>query len=233
MLAALMAVLSLMVGVYSSLQTLAWDADLYGEWSRQAVGQMLNTQDEAKISAYIGMDEAQHMQVAQDISSFMRGETNMMPSVFNEKEGMHMRDVRLLIAKIEAFASKYCAAFSGLIALILCWLGTQIAHRRRWVFLGMLGGYAITAAAAALLMGTAFENLFIQMHLWLFDNELWLMNPETDMLIRMMPLGLFERCARHILLNAVTLGAGMMTAMYLMMDWLVGNMIRRHLTERK
>ena len=56
------------------------------------------------------------------------------------------------------------------------------------------------------------------------------MNPETDVLIRMMPQALFERAAADAALGALRLFAAV-GALLIAIEGLVGGMIRRHLAE--
>ena len=70
------------------------------------------------------------------------------------------------------------------------------------------------------------------MHELLFTNDLWLMNPETDVLIRMMPQLLFERAAVSVAQRAgisFAVICALLAAVYLV----VGGMIRRNLSERE
>ena len=43
-----------------------------------------------------------------------------------------------------------------------------------------------------------FEAIFIGFHRLAFTNDLWLMNPATDLIIRLMPTGFFVRYALSI-----------------------------------
>ena len=73
-----------------------------------------------------------------------------------------------------------------------------------------------------------FEGLFVQMHEVLFANDLWLMNPETDIIIRMMPQPLFEQAllgGANQALRMLLIVCVMLIAVY----EIVSRMIRRHL----
>jgi len=90
---------------------------------------------------------------------------------------------------------------------------------------GMAGG------AYVLLNVQGFEALFVRFHEVLFTNDLWLMNPETDVLIRLMPQILFERAGMELV--RLALRSCMVTWILLMLVYvLVGGIIRRQLAEK-
>ena len=65
---------------------------------------------------------------------------------------------------------------------------------RRAFALGVLRGLAFAAALAAVLLVwalTDFDGFFTAFHRVAFDNEGWLLNPRTDLLIRLMPTEFF------------------------------------------
>src|SRR5581483_1488142 len=70
-----------------------------------------------------------------------------------------------------------------------------------------LGGIGLLGALAA----TDFSELFIQFHLLSFSNDLWLLDPRTDNLIRLFPQEYFLDAALRIvvftLFQALMLGA--------------------------
>ena len=52
----------------------------------------------------------------------------------------------------------------------------------------------------ALLAYTNFTKYFTLFHKIFFDNDLWILNPKTDMLINLLPEGFFSDMAVRILL---------------------------------
>ena len=120
------------------------------------------------------------------------------------------------------------------LAVVVAWTGVKA--KRRGLPFGLLVGalLVVTGAACAtlLLQAQGFEPLFVRFHELFFTNDLWLMNPETDILIRMMPQLLFERAAKGVLLKGAAAFA--VTGVMLAVVYAVfGGMIRRHLTERE
>ena len=120
------------------------------------------------------------------------------------------------------------------LAVVLAWTGARLTKRRKTLLLGAAAGLGALLAGGlllvALLRGQGFARLFAGAHELLFSNDLWLMNPETDVLIRMMPQTLFERAAAQAALGALRLFAAV-GVLLIAIEGLVGGMIRRHLAE--
>ena len=100
-----------------------------------------------------------------------------------------MEDVRGLI-RLDAWV----CAISGALALLLTAAGLFRQGPREGFLRGVLIGLRIFAAAAGVLLVWAladFDGLFVTFHRVAFPNGGWLLNPETDLLIRLMPLNFF------------------------------------------
>ena len=79
---------------------------------------------------------------------------------------------------------------------------------------------------------SGFSAMFVGLHRLLFANDNWLLDPATDILIRMMPQTLFETALADVLgqfVRAFVLALALMAAVYAV----VSGMIRRQLTEEK
>ena len=72
------------------------------------------------------------------------------------------------------------------------------------VLFGFLGMWA----------ATGFDDFWTHFHQLFFDNDLWLMDPATDFMIRICPAGLFEELIGRILLwfvsalTVISIGCG-------------------------
>ena len=234
-LAALMIVLAALGAVCGAAATLATDANLYGGMSRAAVMDTLGANDaldaSAQITAYIGMTDSEQKAFAQEIVQFMKGETDAQPSVLNEKEQTHMLDVRTLVRLAQTLSKGMMTVAAG-IAVLIAWM--RALDKRKGMPLGVIFGVLIVAGASAgvyaLLNAQGFHALFIRFHEIFFTNDLWLMNPETDILIRLMPQLLFERAGMELVrlaLQSFVITSALLMAVY----FIVGGMIRRHLTK--
>ena len=108
---------------------------------------------------------------------------------FHDYEEAHMADCRDLI-RLDRTVMLICGGLLPVLA------GAGILMRRKagCFFRGMLGGLRIVLGAAAILAVWAladFDGFFITFHRIAFTNDGWLLNPATDMLIRLMPEDFF------------------------------------------
>lgn len=118
--------------------------------------------------------------------------------LFNAKEKAHMIDVKNLFV----LSKKVNFAFFLIIMLILIFYVAYDKEGMRKYFLKycaitlsiVLGAWIIIAVLAAI----DFDTFWTAFHQVFFRNELWLLNPETDLLIRMMPQRFFVRIVIHI-----------------------------------
>jgi integral membrane protein (TIGR01906 family) len=108
-------------------------------------------------------------------------------SLFNEREVAHMRDVKALVRRAYALLNALAAvAAVAALALVLDRGGPR--RLARAVLAGsILTGAIVTAFGAASLLG--FSQLFTEFHLLSFSNDLWELDPLTDHLVQLFPLG--------------------------------------------
>ena len=107
--------------------------------------------------------------------------------LFNEKEVIHLKDVKGLI-RLEYWVLLgtliYTLVYAG---VCLFWRKRRYWRRLAW---GVVGGGGITLAlmlALGLGMLLNFDQLFLQFHLLSFTNELWQLDPTRDYLIMLFP----------------------------------------------
>ena len=140
-----------------------------------------------------GLTQADREIIARLISDTMAGRTDTFQykGLFSGQADVHMRDCTplftlALIAGLSGFG--LCLAAAGLCALCRSPRGTGI---------GMLLGAGLTVGAVLTLAVWGlidFPGLFTAFHRAAFTNDLWLF-PPGDLLITLMPLGFFVRCA--------------------------------------
>ncbi len=132
---------------------------------------------------------------------------------FSEKELAHMEDVRRLVQGLGAF--RYVAGCLALALVGLCWLFSR--EKRRGQFLHAVlngaaaGAYILLGLVLALAVWGAvnFTGLFITFHKVFFSNDLWLLNPNRDLLIMLMPTRFFVWYAGQIGLACLPVAAVM------------------------
>lgn len=151
-----------------------------------------------------GLPAQEYPAMAEMITSYLHGITEEFQYTYTENgteflafhdyEQEHMQDVRQLFALCQRVM--WGCAF--LMPWLWCALGLQRDWRNfRWLQMGLLG-VLLLVTAVAVLAAVDFNSLFILFHEMAFTNELWLLNPRTDMLIRLMPTEFFVAYATAI-----------------------------------
>lgn len=122
-----------------------------------------------------------------DMQAVIDGEIS---EVFGEREKGHMVDVKKLF--IDA---RFIRNVSFFVAFLVMGLG---AFKKRKMLYEVLGTMKYVFAALLLVAGgvgflfyTDFNKYFVLFHEIFFDNDLWLLDPRTDILINMVPEAFF------------------------------------------
>ena len=113
---------------------------------------------------------------------------------FHDYEQQHMEDVQ------DLFRLCRVVAWLGIGAALL-W-GFALRKKPRWFSPRTVLGMLLTELVAVTLIAAVgvlnFDGVFEFFHRIAFDNQLWMLNPRTDMLIRLMPSGFFATYAAII-----------------------------------
>jgi len=165
-----------------------------------------------------GLPEAQYQEVGRVIAEYLTGRRTWFQysyrdaddnvvMCFHENEEAHMADCRFLIRRTGQFRWLLAGA-----ALALIVAGIAMRQQKKSYAAGMIAGFCLGALAigAVLIWGLVnFGNLFTAFHRLFFNNNLWLMNSQTDLLVRLMPTSFFVSLGVKLLLAvaAVTLAA--------------------------
>ena len=145
------------------------------------------------------VDEAQLPAIADEVVDYLAGRRDDLPA-FQAHEQAHMVDVRGL------FWLAMGVSALGIPAIAVLWLGRR---------LGALGVYWKATAgflgviALLVIWGAAdFGSLFVLFHRVAFTNNLWILNPATDLMIQLMPTAFFIDYAARIGLLFAALAVG-------------------------
>ena len=149
------------------------------------------------------------LEVTDEMMDYLKGEREDLHVVttmggverefFNEREIAHMEDVQVLFLKAMSLR-RACA-----LLCILCvgFLFLSKAPVRRVLPPSICVGtglfFGITAILA-LIISSNFTKYFVIFHHIFFDNDLWILDPSTDMLINIVPEGFFMDTAARIAL---------------------------------
>lgn len=194
LLAALGAAGLLLVGLYVSVISVGLNAAFYEQaYARHGVPESAGVSRETlslltgDLIAYLSGERPELDRVAEV--------NGVVQPAFGSRERTHMADVRALFVFGRRLA--WTALAIGLTGL----LAAARLGGRRAVGTGLLAGIAlwgICLAGIGLWAALDFNGLFTVFHLISFDNDLWQLDPKTELLIRMMPTGFFIDAARRI-----------------------------------
>jgi integral membrane protein (TIGR01906 family) len=109
---------------------------------------------------------------------------------FNDREKIHMQDVKnLFMGGIRigwvAFFVMCCSI------LILKFNKADLLRVLPRAFLTSIGIVGSILAVFAYFVSRNFSAMFIQFHLLFFHNDYWILNPETDLMINILPENFF------------------------------------------
>lgn len=153
--------------------------------------------------AATGLPQQHYPAMAEMITDYLSGRENTFQFTFtegdaeyvcfHETEQQHMADCKALFDLDRAVL-----LLSAFAAALLCGGVYALRQHKRQLALGAAWGCLLPLAAVLVLIawGAAdFDGLFILFHRLSFSNDLWLLNPQTDLLIRLMPTSFFVHYA--------------------------------------
>ena len=164
-------------------------------------------------TAHLGVSYQRYGEYAHALSQYLDGkadavqvknpDTGEMESAFSVKENLHLSDVKGIVTGLKIM--RY--AGGGLVIAVLAALWFLWGRNRRSQLLSQaVRGFAMAslalllAALALLIWGLAdFTGLFWAFHQIVFSNDLWLLNPQTDLLVALMPEPFFSWYAGEML----------------------------------
>ncbi len=156
------------------------------------------------------------------LCSYLRGGTSVFDftregvPVFGTGETLHLADcVSLFRLAHNLMIGGWIAAGALLVIFLL------VRHPRGGAAGLLTGTLLLTAGVIGLVIWGAvdFDGLFTAFHRLAFTNDLWLMNPATDLIIRLMPTGFFVR-------YALSIGGGWLLAEAIA-AWIAGRILRQ------
>ncbi len=183
---------------------------LYG-FERIALNPTQYDRIQADLNLYdsVGMDAEALSRVNKLLADYLCGKIDdlsieeeivgVKQQVFNADEKAHMVDVVNLFSL--AHTLRQVLLIGGIASLLLMNLfaGQKFAsilmQSIKWVLMFVFG--VIVLVGAAFMLG-GFDAMFLGFHQMFFTNDLWLMDPATDVMIRMFPGAFFEEIVSRI-----------------------------------
>jgi integral membrane protein (TIGR01906 family) len=148
----------------------------------------------------LNMEMEDTLYVTQEMMQYLRGNREVLSVVtmvdgqeqdfFGEQDRLHMEDVqRLFLGGLRMRRGAMC--------MVLFCVAVLVLQKKKWLssFLRMfwkvvLGFFAVLAVLG-IWIWKDFNHVFIKFHELFFTNDLWIFDPATDYMIRMLPEGLF------------------------------------------
>ena len=118
---------------------------------------------------------------------------------FNEREIAHMEDVQVLFLKALSIRRICLVLGAGLLILMAATKARMGRVLPPFLCMGT-GLFFALITVLGLIISTDFTKYFIMFHHIFFTNDLWILDPATDMLINIVPEGFFMDTAARIAL---------------------------------
>lgn len=187
-----------------------------------------------QVTDAVSMEMDDLLFVTQEMMAYLRGDRADLhvPTVvggqsrdfFNEREIAHMEDVRGLFLGAIAIR-RICligiAVGLGLLVLLKVDLKRVLP---RTVCAGTLLFFAIAAGLAGVI-ATDFSKYFVVFHEIFFNNDLWILDPATDLLINIVPEPFFADTAARI---GITFGLSVAVVLVISLFFIRKNAHGRH-----
>ena len=147
------------------------------------------------------------LDVTDEMMDYLRGEREdlhvtttldgQQREFFNAREIAHMEDVRdLFVGAI--FLRRVCIGAVILSLVLLALLKARLSRVLPASLCLGTGLFFAFIAALAAIISTDFTKYFVIFHHIFFDNDLWILDPRTDLLINIVPEGFFMDTAARI-----------------------------------
>lgn len=148
-----------------------------------------------------GKSEGELEEVSRDIIAYLKGnQDDALESHFNQREIKHMEDVLGLydLARVIKLVSALAA-----LGLVFWFLSKEKAgFMGKWMLIGMFANHLLMVLLGILIV-TDFTKYFTVFHEIFFNNDLWILDPRTDLLIQMLPEPFFIDIAGRIGLSFI------------------------------
>lgn len=162
-----------------------------------------------RVTESVSMEMEDLLEVTDEMMAYLRGNredlhistivAGVPREFFNEREIAHMEDVRnLFLAAISL--RRFCLGIAAGCVLLLTVLKTQLSRILARSFCIGAGLFLLICGGLSALIATDFTKYFTIFHEIFFSNDLWILNPATDLLINIVPEPFFVDTAAYIAL---------------------------------
>ena len=159
------------------------------------------------VAAAVDMEMDDLLDVTDEMMAYLKGDREDLhvPTIvggeerefFNEREIAHMEDVQgLFLGAI--FLRRLCVGIIAASIILLVLAKSDIKHLLPKMICIGTGLFFFLIAALSLIISIDFTKYFIIFHKIFFDNDLWILDPSTDLLINIVPEPFFMDTAFRI-----------------------------------
>ncbi|MDO5438782.1 MAG: TIGR01906 family membrane protein [Erysipelotrichaceae bacterium] len=120
--------------------------------------------------------------------------------IYDEREKLHMVDVKALYQKALLVRNVCAIGAVALFAIVYAKNKKQSFKLYRKGYVTALCVFAAIFGALGLFAVVDFDRFWTDFHLLLFDNDLWLLDPATEIMINMVPSAFFSALVYRILM---------------------------------
>lgn len=179
----------------------------------------MSRMDKLEINEYTGINRTDIERICGKLTGYLKGTTQDINitatvhgttrEVFNDKEKQHMIDVRKIFDHVRIITVVSVLIFFGCLFSLAKFFPKKTLYRS----LILIGGVPIVFLAMLTVVALIdFHEAFTVFHKIFFTNELWLLDPRTDILIQMLPQPFFEQTALVWGITALVLFIACITA---------------------
>jgi integral membrane protein (TIGR01906 family) len=187
------------------------------EYSSLNVSYFKNKFEENNTDEITGKSTEELISISEKIISYLKGKRDDLiiydekGLVFEGREVEHMKDVKTL------FNRGYMIRNIFLVSALAAGLVLKFFYKDRILKLLFYGGilFGFVLILIGLIIIFNFDRAFVIFHEILFSNDLWILNPEQDLLIQMLPSNFFSDLGL-IIVKRYVLTTVVISAIYLL-----------------
>jgi integral membrane protein (TIGR01906 family) len=165
----------------------------------------------AQVQAYLGGGPPVSLTVQKEWGS---------EPLFNAREQAHLADVRdLLTLALRVQESTALYVLGTAAALLLLYRSRGAVLLARWLTIAASATLALFAILGLFALGD-FDWFWTQFHRLSFSNDLWLLDPRTDYMIRLYPVPFWFAAVLDVVLRSVGVALALLVAAQYYLRWL-------------
>lgn len=169
----------------ASVLVTAYDASYYHKF-----------QENYAIEGETGKTSEELDSISNDIIEYLKsGKSELMTKHFKENESLHMKDVYFLFKLLRYLM---LATFIVVVSLIVITVNKKDAYEIYKIYRNTSFIFLVLMAVLAVVIAFNWDKAFVIFHKVLFNNDLWLMNSNTDLMIQMLPTPFFVGMVQKI-----------------------------------